>query len=338
MSLCLQSILGPLKFDVSNYTGGMPTLLYEPTSWSKTVNILFLDSPVGTGFSYATTTEAWNSTDVKSAEQAYDFLRNWLTHHSEFQTNPVYIGSDSYAGLIVPILATNILEGNAAGLEPIVNLKGLSLGCPHTDTIIETNSKIPFAHRLTLISDAMYESAKDSCNHTYADVDPTNTECVEALDAITENFQYLLSDIWTNYRSVQDALNVRQGMIPEFYRCNISLTYTVDMNTVIPYHENLTTTGLQVLVFSGDHDMVMPHNGIEEWIVSLGLTIDIDWRPWFTDGQVAGEQATHHRSTNERNALTCFTDGFVTILSRYLCLVENFGAEHTLFFVIALLE
>ncbi|KAG8650595.1 hypothetical protein MANES_07G053100v8 [Manihot esculenta] len=360
--------IGPLKFDINNYTGGLPTLLYEPTAWSKTVNILFLDSPVGTGFSYATTTEAWNTTDTKSAEQAYDFLRNWLTNHSEFETNPVYIGSDSYAGIIVPILAANIFEGNAAGLKPIVNLKGLSLGCPHTDTIVETNAKIPFSHRLALISDAMYESAKDSCNQTYANVDSTHTECVEALGSITEcielinrqnvldpncallspkekenvvsrslrairgkfiqplprfgdlycqNFQYLLSDIWTNYRSVQDALHVRQGMIPEFYRCNISLAYTVNVNSVLSYHQNLTTKGLQVLIFSGDHDMIIPHNGIEEWINSLDLTIDIDWRPWFTDGQVAGERVTHRRSTKERNVLTCFIDGFVTIHSRF---------------------
>ncbi|XP_012093160.2 serine carboxypeptidase-like 7 [Jatropha curcas] len=331
--------IGPLKFDIHNYTGGLPKLVYEPAAWSKTSNILFLDSPVGTGFSYATTADAWNTTDTKSAEQAYNFLRKWLIDHPAFRTNPVYLGSDSYAGIVLPILALDIIKGNTAGLEPFVNLKGLSLGCPHTDTIAETNAKIPFAHRLALISDYMYESAKISCNGSYADVDSANTECVESLDAITEcvelinrqnildpncallspkekekmvrrslramrrnfirplptlgelychNFPYLLSDIWTNYRSVQAALKVRQAMIPEFHRCNISLGYTVDMDTVIPYHKNLTKTGLQVLVFSGDHDMVMPHNGIEQWITSLDLTIDTDWRPWFVDGQVAG--------------------------------------------------
>ncbi|KAK0582108.1 hypothetical protein LWI29_021552 [Acer saccharum] len=347
--------IGPLKFSVDNYAGGLPTLLYEPHAWSKTVNIIFLDSPVGAGFSYANTTDAWNTTDTKASAQAATFLRNWLRDHPDFQTNPVYIGSDSYAGINNPIIALDIIEGNTAGLEPIVNLKGLSLGCAHTDTIVETNAKIPFAHNLALISDELYESAKESCNGTYANVNATNTECVESLDAISEcielispqnildancallspeaievknrrylrgnagnfllqphrvgdfychNFPYLLSGIWGNYKIVQEALGIRQGMIGEFYRCNISLAYTVDMNTVVPLHKILTNTGLQVLVYSGDHDMVMPHNGIEEWIDSLDLTVDTDWRPWYIKGQVAGYT---RRYTNSGYRLTYAT-------------------------------
>ncbi|WCJ18019.1 serine carboxypeptidase-like 7 [Euphorbia peplus] len=347
--------IGPLKFDLDSYTGGLPSLLYTDDSWSKTVNILFLDAPVGAGFSYATTQEAWNSTDTETAAQVTEFLRNWLTNHTEYQTNPIYVGSDSYAGMYTPMISQNILDGNNAGLEPIINLIGMSLGCPHTDTVVETNAKIPFAHRLALISDAMYSTAYSSCNGSYADVDESNADCVEAIDAIDQcielispqnvlepecsflspgekekalrrtlkairgniiqppnnlgelychNYQYLFSDIWTNYKSVQEALHVRPGTIGEFHRCNISVTYTVDIDSVLAYHENLTTQGLQVLVFSGDHDMVMPHNGIEKWINSLDLTVDTAWRPWFTNGQVAGYT---RRYTNDGYRLTYVT-------------------------------
>ncbi|WCJ18020.1 serine carboxypeptidase-like 7 [Euphorbia peplus] len=348
--------VGPLKFDLDSYTGGLPSLLYVEDSWSKTVNILFLDTPVGTGFSYAMTQEAWNSTDTQSAQQISQFLRNWLTNHTEYQTNPIYVGSDSYSGIINPIVAQDILDGNKAGLEPIINLKGMSLGCPHTDTVIEDNAKIPFAHRLTLISDAMFLTAESSCNGSYAEIDESNTKCVDAVDAIDQcidlvsrqnvlepecafisprekenavsrtlksireniiqpfpnklgelychTYQYLFLDIWLNYKSVQEALHVRSGTTGEFYRCNISLSYTSDMDSVLAYHENLTTQGLQVLVFSGDHDMIMPHNGVEKWITSLGLTIDSDWRPWFIEGQVAGYTTKY---TNDGYRLTYAT-------------------------------
>ncbi|XP_004289769.1 PREDICTED: serine carboxypeptidase-like 18 [Fragaria vesca subsp. vesca] len=350
--------IGPLKFNISDYTGGLPTLMYEPETWTKTASIIFLDAPVGAGFSYANTTAAWTTTDTGAASQYNDFLRSWIDEHPNFSTNPVYIGSDSYAGMNLPILAQDIINSNEAGVEPIIYLKGMVLSCPHTNTDIETNSKVVFAHRMALISDAMYLSAKTSCNGDY--VDTTTAACTESLSAITQciaeisvtstldpdctflspkedeekasrrslrespiksplslpssitkkqdfychNFPYLLSDVWGNYEGVQEALHVRPGTVKMFFRCNVSLSYTVDTDDAVTYHKNLTDTGLQLLVFSGDHDMVIPHNSIEYWITTLDLTLDTDWRPWFVDGQVAGYT---RRYTNDGYRLTYAT-------------------------------
>lgn len=41
-------------------------------------------------------------------------------------------------------------------------------------------------------------------------------------------------------------------------------------------------------VGSGDHDMCVPFTGSEAWTRSLGYQILDEWRPWFSDGQVAG--------------------------------------------------
>lgn len=42
-------------------------------------NIIFLDAPVGTGFSYATTSDGYHSSDVKTVEDIYTFLQK-VTH------------------------------------------------------------------------------------------------------------------------------------------------------------------------------------------------------------------------------------------------------------------
>jgi len=39
---------------------------------------------------------------------------------------------------------------------------------------------------------------------------------------------------------------------------------------------------------SGDHDLNVPFLGTEAWIRSLNYSIVDDWRPWLTNGQVAG--------------------------------------------------
>lgn len=36
----------------------------------------------------------------------------WLGEHPDFVSNPVFLGSDSYAGIVTPILAQDIIDGN----------------------------------------------------------------------------------------------------------------------------------------------------------------------------------------------------------------------------------
>ena len=42
------------------------------------------------------------------------------------------------------------------------------------------------------------------------------------------------------------------------------------------------------LIYSGDHDMMVPHMDTEAWIKKLNYSIVDDWRPWFIQNQVAG--------------------------------------------------
>ncbi|XP_002269439.2 serine carboxypeptidase-like 7 [Vitis vinifera] len=176
--------IGPLAFDVEGYDGILPTLKLNPYSWTKVASIIFIDAPVGTGFSYAETSYGYNVSDTSSAAQTYQFLRKWLTFHPNFAGNPLYIGGDSYSGIVAPILIKDILHGLEVGLQPKIELQGYLLGNPLTDYLIDDNSRIPYAHRVSLISDGLYKAAKETCNGDYGNVDINNTLCVEALQTI----------------------------------------------------------------------------------------------------------------------------------------------------------
>ncbi|KAL7206338.1 hypothetical protein ACSBR2_019114 [Camellia fascicularis] len=252
--------IGPLNFDTENFDGDFPTFVLNPYSWTEVANIIFLDAPVGTGFSYANNWESYVLDDQLSATEIYNFLMIWLMDHPQFLSNDLYISGDSYSGLIVPNIVQKIYVGNLeVGVEPLIKLKGYILGNPLTHEHDDPNSRVEFAHRLALISDGLYEV-----------------------------YNYVLSDIWANDERVQKALHIRKGSIEKWVRCNKTLSYNEDLLTSIEYHRNLSHTDLRSLIYSGDHDMAIPYVGTHKWIESLALPVDEDWRPWFVDGQVGG--------------------------------------------------
>ncbi|CAA2999083.1 serine carboxypeptidase-like 18 [Olea europaea subsp. europaea] len=332
--------IGPLAFDVADFDGSLPSIHQNPYSWTKVANIIFIDWPVGTGFSYANTSKGYSSSDTKSAKDNYTFLRKWLSNHPVFMKNRLYVAGDSYGGKLVPMVALEILKGNEAGFHPRIFLQGYIIGNGVTDPNIDYNERIPYAHRMALIPDEYFESAKISCDGKYYNPDPKNLQCLYALRPIQESIKnvngghilepkckiiapkpdelgwdqtlveddsidhlflpskidglwcrpqtYATSYIWANDPIVQEALHIKKGTITDWTRCNHSLSYEHNIESVVQYHKILSKKGYEALVYSGDHDMGVPYMGTLKWIRGLNLTIDDEWRPWNVNGQVAG--------------------------------------------------
>ncbi|CAI9115882.1 OLC1v1016893C1 [Oldenlandia corymbosa var. corymbosa] len=331
--------IGPIKFEPFLYDGTLPKLILNPYSWTKVASIIFVDQPVGTGFSYAKTAKASQSTTSKNSDQLYEFLKKWLIDHPEFISNPFYVGGNSYGGVMVPIVSQLISNGNEVEVEPIINLKGYMVGNPGTGN---GNYAVPHAHGLGLISNELYQSLKDSCKGEYQRIDPNNALCLQhmqtydqllsgvnpphilerscpfaspgptkkfgekipTIEIYSQKVQelriqertpikcrmdgYKLAYHWSNNKNVQEALHIREGSIGEWVRCNLSLSFTDDVDNVVPYHANLSIKGYRSLVYSGDHDMIVPHLETQAWIKSLNYQIIDDWRQWIVEDQVAG--------------------------------------------------
>ncbi|XP_042460459.1 serine carboxypeptidase-like 15 [Zingiber officinale] len=107
------SAFSGLVFEIAEYNGSLPSLVYHPYSWTKVANIIFVDSPLGSGFSYSRKYEGYDANDTIWSEQASKFLLQWLVEHPQFISNPLYIAGDSYARKIVPMVAKRILDGNS---------------------------------------------------------------------------------------------------------------------------------------------------------------------------------------------------------------------------------
>ncbi|KAE9447068.1 hypothetical protein C3L33_21031, partial [Rhododendron williamsianum] len=298
--------IGPIQFDTEHFDGKFPNLTLNPFSWTKVASIIFLDAPVGTGFSYADYAESYVVDDLLAATDNYNFLLKWLMDHPKYLSNKLYVGGDSYSGIIVPIIVQKIYDGNS---------EGYILGNPLTSQHDDKNARIEFAHRLALLSDKLYESIKHNCHGEYVNIDPNNAPCIKDLTLVTEclanldtaqilepNCAYASrnsSKLKWDRRFIEEEptdlllLTVVpkfwcRGTIEKWVRCNESLSYTEDVFTSLDYHRNLSHTSLRALVYSGDHDMTIPYLGTHKWIEALNLTVDEEWRPWFLDGQNGG--------------------------------------------------
>lgn len=117
--------IGPFLVD-TNGNG----LNFNPYAWNKEANMLFLESPVGVGFSYSNTSSDYQKLgDDFTARDAYTFLCNWFEKFPEHKENTFYIAGESYAGKYVPELAEVVYDNNnnnkKNGSSFHINLKGI---------------------------------------------------------------------------------------------------------------------------------------------------------------------------------------------------------------------
>ena len=107
-------------------------------------NIIYLDQPAGTGFSYSRNPLADIPSDLRSAKLVNEFVHNvkrklklfqvfflmilcidlwrfflsslvvvvqWLAKHPEYYSNPFYVTGNSYSGIVVPAIVQEISNG-----------------------------------------------------------------------------------------------------------------------------------------------------------------------------------------------------------------------------------
>ncbi|XP_021718601.1 serine carboxypeptidase-like 17 [Chenopodium quinoa] len=104
---------------------------------------------------------------------------------------------------------------------------------------------------------------------------------------------YLVAKHWMNQKSVQKALHVRKETIGNWIRCNYKFNYSYEVPSSVPYHVKISAKGFRSLIYSGDHDMIVPFLGTQAWIRSLNYSIIDDWRKWLVDSQIAGFTRTY---------------------------------------------
>ncbi|XP_063541024.1 venom serine carboxypeptidase-like [Cydia strobilella] len=95
--------------------------------WALNHNVIYIDNPVGAGFSFTKDPKGYCTDETQVGEQLYSTLTQFYQLFPELQQNDFFITGESYAGKFVPALAHTIIKKNSTA-KIKVNLKGLVIG------------------------------------------------------------------------------------------------------------------------------------------------------------------------------------------------------------------
>ncbi|SJX63706.1 related to KEX1 protein precursor [Sporisorium reilianum f. sp. reilianum] len=107
----------------------------DGASWNEYADILFLDQPVGTGFSYVNT-NSYTTSLPQAADEVVHFLEQFVQVFPEYSRDvelqygsqgsgvDVFLAGESFAGQYIPYTAKAIVKAS----KPPVSLKGIAIG------------------------------------------------------------------------------------------------------------------------------------------------------------------------------------------------------------------
>lgn len=176
---------GPVKLEKSG------KLVNRTHSWANYANMLYVDNPVGTGFSYTRDPRGFSTTDEEIAANLVTFMKGWLAKHTEFQNKPFWVFCESYGGKMVAYFGAALAKAVEAGEVPTA-FKGVALGDGWVDPISCMYSYGPYLKSFSQITDDQVKNVT-----TYAEW---------AQDALERGNGTMSTNWW----------GVQQGYITEF--------------------------------------------------------------------------------------------------------------------------
>ncbi|KAG5448137.1 Lysosomal protective protein [Clonorchis sinensis] len=131
---------------------------YNPYSWNRFANVLYLESPGGVGFSYVKDGNLTTDDDMTSLTN-YHAMLSFMEKFPKYKGRDFYITGESYAGVYVPLLAVRFLENNFKDL----NLKGIAVGNGVPNRIFKENAMLYFNYYHGLLDESLWDDLLASC-------------------------------------------------------------------------------------------------------------------------------------------------------------------------------
>lgn len=151
------------------------------TTWLQWASLLFVDNPVGTGFSYVNTTDAYAKDLDTVASDMMVLLKSFFDCHKEFQTVPFYIFSESYGGKMAAGISLELHKAIQQGTIKC-NFSGVALGDSWISPVDSVLSWGPYLYSVSLLDNKGLAEVSDIAE--------------QVLNAVNKGFYKEATQLW----------------------------------------------------------------------------------------------------------------------------------------------
>jgi cathepsin A (carboxypeptidase C) len=294
-------------------------------SWNSKANVLYIDQPAGTGFSYGLGLD--HDEDGVAADM-YDFLQQFFKGHPQYQKSKFFAVGESYAGHYIPAVTHAIWQGNVQKKGLHINLKGTGVGNGLVDPLTQYNYYVPMAKstnhhkQLDNLTIGVMELATAPCVAAIKECNTAPETCILATDicnlGILEPYTftgmnpydmrvkcavpplcYDFSNVGT-FLARPDVMK-KLGVDPKkasWQDCNRLVAMAFELagdwmhsfETKIP---DQLAAGIDVLIYAGDQDFICNWLGNQAWANAMAWPHQKEYNTtkpveWEANGKAAG--------------------------------------------------
>ncbi|VDO68342.1 unnamed protein product [Heligmosomoides polygyrus] len=178
---------------------GGRSLRSNENSWNKLASVVYIESPAGVGYSYATDGNITTNDDLTSLEN-YEAVKQFFKAFPQYRQHATFIMGESYGGMYVPILTARIVDGQK---DFLVNLKGIAIGNGCVNDKLDFDTKIKYAYGHGMISEKMWNTLRRECCEGTIDTchfEQLTGYCATMVKDILQSYWYGLLNMYDLYR------------------------------------------------------------------------------------------------------------------------------------------
>ncbi|KAF8658446.1 hypothetical protein HU200_058897 [Digitaria exilis] len=291
------SLIGNFE-EIGPYVLDCTFLSHNPHRWNRRFGVVFIDNPLGAGFSVPASKHDIPTDQTTIAAHLHAALQSFMALHRGFRSRPLFLAGESYAGKYIPAAAKYILDANANATgdedeDKKLRLEGIAIGNGMTDPVTQVTVHADQAYFAGLINAEQREILE---NNQSAAVERVNAgdwlgareqrnwilDYLKNATGVATLFNYAraeppplrpLTDL-VNTGKVKAALGAHnvtwvrcRNLTEEFAEDNMK-SVRDDVEAVL----NATTaaeggtTGPRVLLFQGVYDLHLGPASVEAWV------------------------------------------------------------------------